>query len=113
PVLTSGTTTYYVAASDGGGTGYVGAPNNGQNTGYTLEAGLFFDAYVPFDIKGVYVYPVGTGAGTVEIALKDPSGVNLQTYTANLCGITFLRIYTYVHLNFSVTSCVMCYRLKL
>src|SRR5690606_20970032 len=60
PVLTSGTTTYYVAASDGGGTGYVGAPNNGQNTGYTLEAGLFFDAYVPFDIKGVYVYPVGT-----------------------------------------------------
>src|SRR5690606_1017758 len=68
PVINN-TTTYYVAAGAGaGGTVSVGPANNGQTTGYTLEAGLFFDVTASaITLDGVYVYPVGTGAGTVDI----------------------------------------------
>lgn len=102
PFLTSNTT-FYVSASSGSGVSPVGAPNNGSTGNYTLEAGLFFDVFTSnITIQGVYVYPVGTGAGTVDIALKNSSGVNLQTLTVNLVGTTAPGIQTYVPLNFNV-----------
>jgi hypothetical protein len=98
-------TSYYVEASSGAGTGSVGAPNNGQTTGYTLEAGLFFDVIASSaTIQGVYVYPVGTGPGTVDIAVKDNAGINIQTITVNLTGTPAPGIQTYVPLNFTVPN---------
>jgi hypothetical protein len=98
----STTTTYYTAASQGGGSATVGAPNNGQNTGYTLEAGLFFDVTTPLTINGVYVYPVGTGTGDVVISLLNASLATVATTTVNLTGTTAPGIKTYVNLNFVV-----------
>ena len=99
----SATTTYYAAASEGGGVVSVGAPNNGQTTGYTLEAGLFFDVATAFTLQGVYVYPVGTGAGTVDIALKNSADVNILTTTVNLVGAAAPGIKTFVPLNWNIS----------
>ncbi len=98
----STTTTYYAAASQGGGTASIGAPTNGQTTGYTLEAGLFFDASVPLTISGVSVYPVGTGSGDVVISLLNSSLATVATTTVTLTGTTAPGIKTYVPLNFNV-----------
>ncbi len=104
PVLTA-TTNYYVSASLAG-TQSAALPNAISTSGYTLEAGLFFDAITNFVIEGVYVYPIGTGAGTVVIALQDGNvspAVTLQTITVNLTGTAAPGIKTFVPLNFAVT----------
>ncbi|KQS93433.1 fibronectin type III domain-containing protein [Chryseobacterium sp. Leaf394] len=86
----------------------VGAalPDAISNDGYTLEAGLFFDAVSSFTIAGVYVYPTGTGAGTVTIALQN-GGVSpattIQSITVNLTGTASPYVKTYVPLNFAIT----------
>ncbi|HRH63562.1 MAG TPA: right-handed parallel beta-helix repeat-containing protein, partial [Bacteroidia bacterium] len=99
------TTTYYASAITGaGGTSTVGAPNNGQTSGYTLEAGLFFNALSDFNLQGVYVYPVGTGAGTVDIAVMNASSVVILTTTVNLVGTAAPGIKTYVPLNWNITT---------
>jgi len=98
-------TNFYVQAGSGFGNQSIGAPTNGQNTGYTLEAGLFFDVFAPsITIQGVYVYPVGTGPGTIDIAVKDNLGIDIQVVTINLVGTTAPGIQTYVPLNFTVPS---------
>lgn len=69
-------------------------------------AGLLFDVYSTFTIDGVHVYPMGTGAGTVEIALQDGNvspATTLQTITVNLTGSGAPYVKTYVPLNFTVT----------
>ncbi|MCT2564438.1 Ig-like domain-containing protein [Chryseobacterium herbae] len=103
PALSS-TTPYYVAASIGG-TSSTGMPNAISTSGYTLDAGLLFDVYSITTINGVNVYPMGTGAGTVEIALQDGNvspAVTLQTITVNLVGSGAPYVKTYVPLNFTV-----------
>jgi hypothetical protein len=102
---TSSTDTFYVEAKSGGAGGFVGAPNNGQATGYTLEAGLFFDVLSSqITIKGVYVYPLGTGAGTVEIGIKETvTGNIIQRITVNLTGSN-PGIRTYVPLGFVIPN---------
>ncbi|MFN1218588.1 T9SS type A sorting domain-containing protein [Chryseobacterium kwangjuense] len=103
PVLTT-TTPYYVAASTGT-TSATGLTNATSTTGYTLDAGLLFDVYATTTIEGVYVYPIGTGAGTVEIALQNGNvspAVTLQTITVNLTGSAAPYVKTYVPLNFTV-----------
>lgn len=104
PVLTT-TTTYYVGASSGGG-GLVsaGLANAVSTSGYTLEAGLFFDAVTNFTLEGVYVYPTGTGAGTATIALQNSSAVTLQSVVVNLTGTGTPHVKTYVPLNFTVPA---------
>lgn len=105
PVI-SANTTYYVSAKSGSNPPSAGLANAISTTGYTLEAGLFFDAASSFTINGVYVYPIGTGPGTVVIALQDGSvspAVTLQTITVNLTGTTAPYVKTFVPLNFSVT----------
>ncbi len=103
PVLAN-TTTYYAAASTGGSGGTVsaGLVNAISTSGYTLEAGLFFDAISSFNIEGVYVYPMGTGAGTATIALQNSSGTTLQSLVANLTGTGAPYVKTFVPLNFIV-----------
>lgn len=103
PVLNN-TTSYYVTSSTGGNatTGFSDAVST---SGYTLDAGLLFDVYSMMTIKGVYVYPMGSGSGTVEIALQDGSvspAVTLQTITVNLTGTGSPYVKTYVPLNFVV-----------
>lgn len=105
PVI-SANTTYYVSAKTGTNPPSAGLANAISTSGYTLEAGLFFDATSSFTINGVYVYPIGTGAGTVVIALQDGNvspAVTLQTVTVNLTGTTAPYVKTFVPLNFSVT----------
>lgn len=103
PVL--GNTTSYYATSSTGETTMTGFSNAVSTSGYTLIAGLFFDVYSTMTIKGVYVYPMGTGNGTVDIALQDGSvspAVTLQTITVNLTGTPEPYTKTYVPLNFVV-----------
>ncbi|WP_313093401.1 Ig-like domain-containing protein [Chryseobacterium flavum] len=103
PPLTN-TTPYYVTASTGSRV-MTGFTNAVSSSGYTLDAGLLFDVYSPLTIEGVYVYPMGTGAGTVEIALQDGNvspAVTLQTITVNLTGSGAPHVKTYVPLNFTV-----------
>ncbi|SHM27854.1 Ig-like domain-containing protein [Chryseobacterium contaminans] len=103
PVLTN-TTSYYVTSATGG-TFTGGFPDAISASGYTLDAGLLFDVYSTMTIKGVYVYPMGTGNGTVEIALQDGNvspAVTLQTITVNLTGSGSPYVKTYVPLNFAV-----------
>ncbi|MBL1221336.1 T9SS type A sorting domain-containing protein [Chryseobacterium sp. L7] len=100
----SNTTQYYVAASTGSSSA-TGLTNAISTSGYTLDAGLLFDVYSTTTINGVYVYPMGTGAGTVEIALQDGNvspAVTLQTITVNLTGSPAPYVKTYVPLNFTV-----------
>ena len=102
PLITN-TTTYYVAASaGGGGSASAGLQNVISTSGYTLEAGLFFDAITSFDLQGVYVYPQGTGAGTATIALINNTGTTVQTITVNLTG-SASPVKTFVPLNWHVT----------
>ncbi|MGG5209611.1 T9SS type A sorting domain-containing protein [Chryseobacterium sp. MIQD13] len=103
PALST-TTPYYVAASTTG-TSSTGFANAVSTTGYTLDAGLLFDVYSTVTINGVNVYPMGTGAGTVEIALQDGNvspATTLQTITVNLTGTGAPYVKTYVPLNFTV-----------
>jgi hypothetical protein len=103
PVLSS-TTPYYVSASTSS-TSSTGFTNAVSTSGYTQDAGLLFDVYSTVIINGVNVYPMGTGAGTVEIALQDGNvspAVTLQTITVNLTGSGSPYVKTYVPLNFTV-----------
>lgn len=104
PTLTN-TTTFYVAASTGsGGLASAGLPNAISTTGYTLESGLFFDALTDFTLEGVYVYPMGTGAGDVTIALQTTGNVTLQSLVVPMVGTGAPYVKTYVPLNFNVTA---------
>ncbi|HEX5652768.1 MAG TPA: hypothetical protein VFX58_06830, partial [Chitinophagaceae bacterium] len=99
------TTTFYVAATEGTTIKSVGAPSNGATGTYTLEAGLLFDVSAPsVTINGVYIYPIGTGAGTVNIALKNSGGTTLQSLSFPCTGTTSPGIKTYVPLNWTVNS---------
>ncbi|MDF2553632.1 MAG: C-terminal target protein [Chryseobacterium sp.] len=103
PSLTA-TTPYYVSAATST-IASAALPNAISDSGYTLEAGLFFDVYSSFTIHGVYVYPIGTGAGTVTIALQDGSvtpATTLQSITVNLTGTAAPYVKTYVPLNFTI-----------
>lgn len=97
------TTNYWVTAATGTA-GNVGFANAVSTSNYTLEAGLFFNALVGFTLDGVYVYPTGTGAGTVTIALQDGNvspATTLQSITVNLTG-SATPAKTFVPLNFTV-----------
>jgi hypothetical protein len=103
PALSS-TTPYYVTASTSG-TASTGLTNAISTSGYTLDAGLLFDVYSTTTISGVYVYPMGTGAGTVEIAIQNGNvspAVTIQTITVNLTGSAAPYVKTLVPLNFTV-----------
>lgn len=102
PAISS--TTNYWASAWTPSISTAGLMNAISTSGYTLEAGLFFNAITDFTLEGVYVYPTGTGAGTVTIALQDGSvtpATTIQSITVNLTG-SATPVKTYVPLNFTV-----------
>ncbi len=100
------TTTYYVSATGpSGSTGVVGPPTRGSTGTYTLLAGLYFDVYAPsLIIEGVYIYPVGTGAGVVNIALQNSANTELQALSFECTGTASPGVKTYVPLNWTVQA---------
>jgi hypothetical protein len=115
PVISS-TTTYYVAASNGGSTGSLGLPDrvgSTTNSGYS-NIGLVFDAFAPFTLNSVAIYPVATtpsGNVTATIALQDNTGANIQSTTISVPTSVNPGIKTIVPLNFLVPSAGTGYRL--
>lgn len=77
----STSTTYYVSASDGGGTGSVGPLNNTLGAGATSTAPqyLTFDVLSNMTLTSVYVYP--GAAGNVIFNISDNTGTVLTTIT--------------------------------
>jgi len=101
----SNTTTYYVAAATAGGSANLGLPAainaTTGNNGWT-EVGLMFNALTPFVLQSVVLYPQGTGAATVTIALKNSAGTILQSATVNVNATAAPGLPTVATLNFAV-----------
>ncbi|MBK8611563.1 MAG: hypothetical protein IPL84_16890 [Chitinophagaceae bacterium] len=87
----SANTTYYVAATTGGGNSNVGLPTklNGTSGAGTTNFGLVFDALATFTLNSVVVYPVAATAGvnsTVTIDVIDGANTIVHTATVNVVG---------------------------
>ena len=95
------TTTFYVVAEGGKRSGYIGKQDR-SIPGVKDSGSLIFDAYLPFTLESVSVYPVGTGSGTVTIALRSAAGAVLDSAIVTLTGTAAPGIKTVVPLNFSV-----------
>ncbi len=98
----SSNTTYYVGAGLGAANYSVGAATNGSTGTYTLQAGLLFSVTANMTLNGVHIYPIGTGAGTVNIALKNSAGTVLETLSFACTGTASPGIKTFVPLNWTV-----------
>jgi hypothetical protein len=102
PTITN-TTNYYVTATGGLTTANVGmASTTGANGTNTAGAYLIFDAFSAFTLNTVDIYPSGSGAGTVVIALQNSAGVTLQTATVAATGNATAIAQT-VNVNFNIT----------
>ena len=105
----SATTPYYVAASTNGSfSSSIGLANRvgaTQNTGYA-DIGLMFDAYAPFTLTSVYMYPVNSTPGTASltIAVKNSAGTVLQSTVVNVATTVAPGVKTLVPLNFLVPA---------
>jgi hypothetical protein len=103
------TDTFYVAGSNGAFTGGLGLPNRvgaTTNSGYS-DIGLMFDAFQPFTLQSVAVYPVATtpsGNVTATIALKNAAGTILQSTTISIPTNVSPGVKTLVPLNFNVPT---------
>jgi hypothetical protein len=104
----SATTTYYVAANQGGGTSSVGLVDNNASNGTFGSPGgsgygLYFTTTTGMTIVSVYVYP--QTAGTCTIELQDGAGILIpgQQYIANFAAGD-IGIKTLVNLNFVIPS---------
>ncbi|MFZ1703452.1 MAG: hypothetical protein WAT79_03845, partial [Saprospiraceae bacterium] len=86
------TTTYYVAASDGGSTLNVGLPQSlptATSGAGTTNFGIVFDVLAPCVLETVTVYAIASTigtVGTVTIDVVDGSGAILHTATVNVTG---------------------------
>jgi|GEM_PF-2372879 hypothetical protein len=104
PVLTS-TTTYYTSAAGGNGTFFLGKPNKSATaTATNANSGIVFDAQVPFTLKSVNVYPVGTVTGTITVYLRNSLGQNLDTAVLTTSGSTAPGIKTNFPVNFEIPA---------
>jgi hypothetical protein len=101
-------TTYYVSASNGGGTANVGLPSRitSTSTGVgTTNFGLVFDALAPFTLSTVVLYPIAAAAntaGTVTIDVVNSTGAVLNTATVNVIGSPAPSTPNIVTLNFNI-----------
>jgi hypothetical protein len=108
PVL-YGSTPYYVAASEGTGSAYVGmvSSTNGTSGAGVNTYGLYFDALSAFTLKSVAVYPNSTAnntPGTLTISVIDPGGAILHQAIVNVTGFVQSTTPTFerVDLNFNI-----------
>ncbi len=101
------TTTFYVSAEAGKRSNYIGRQYRttaGTVSNSNDSGGLFFDAYVPFVLDSVAVYPVGTGTGTVTIFLNTANGARLDSTTVTVTGTPAPGIKTFVPVHFNVPA---------
>lgn len=89
--LLFGNTPYYVSASEGKETGYVGMASsvNGTSGSGLTTYGLYFDALSAFTLNSVEVYPNASAnntAGDVTISVIDGSGAVLHQAVVNVTG---------------------------
>jgi hypothetical protein len=102
PTITN-TTNYYVTATGGLSTSNVGLPSTtGAQGTNTSGAYLIFDALSAFTLNSVVIYPGGTGAGNIVIALQNSTGTTLQTATISATGAAS-AIPQVATLNFAIT----------
>jgi hypothetical protein len=105
----SATTNYFVAASSNGSfSSSIGLANRvgaTQNNGY-VDVGLMFDAFTPFTLTSVNMYPVNSTPGTASltIQLKNSAGTVLQTTTVSVATTVAPGVKTLIPLNFSVPT---------
>jgi hypothetical protein len=99
----SHTTTFYVSAEGGKRSSYLGRQYPTTYTSYDTGY-ISFDAYVPFTLESVAVYPIGTGSGSIRIELQTSAGAVLQSTTATVTGTAAPGVRTIVPLNFSVPA---------
>jgi len=97
------TTTYYARESARRDT-FSWGPNNINAVSTTYQtgsstAGIVFDAYVPFTIDSITVYP--SNSGTVGVTLYDSSGAPLETVYGTASSI--LYSYTPVRIHVGIT----------
>jgi hypothetical protein len=108
PLITN-TTTFYVAAEDGGSTQFTGisaATSNATSGAGTANYGIVFDALQAFELKSVVVYPVAASANvasTITISVVNSANTIIHTQTVNVVGnpvgsVTGQR----VNLNFNI-----------
>ncbi len=101
PELTA-TTSYYVMASQGGGTIYGARLAPTATTTTTASTyGLVFDAYRDFTLQTVDIYASATGSLVVQ--LQNSSGTVLQAATVTVTGLG-LTTPQPITLNFPVTT---------
>ncbi len=106
PFLSS-TTTFYVSSELGKRSHYIGRQYRttaGTVSGSNDSGGLFFDAYVPFMLDSVAIYPVGTGTGTVTILLNTANGARLDSTTVTVTGTPAPGTKTFVPVQFNVPA---------
>ena len=85
----SSTTNYYVGATLGGAIGFVGkqAISSDATTGGGIGSYLTFTANQAFTLHSVDIFPYGTGAGSVTIAVQSSTGTTLMSQTVNAVGV--------------------------
>lgn len=97
-------TTYYVSAQSGSGDGYIGKMATNGTSGSNMAAGLTFNAAVPFVLKSVALYPIGSTTVTFPVSLKNAAGTVLQTTNVTVTGSAAPGVKTRVALNFNVPA---------
>ncbi|MCX6230258.1 MAG: GEVED domain-containing protein, partial [Bacteroidetes bacterium] len=90
PVLLATDTFYVAAKTSQSSVGYVGeiAPLSTAGTGGGIGTYLNFTALSNTTLISVDMFPYGTGAGTVTIALQTSAGVAITSVTVNCTGTT-------------------------
>ncbi len=96
------TTTYYAAAEVLGNPQQIGRTRLSTTGATNLNTGIIFTVNSITRIDSVKIYPIGTGAGTVKIVLKNAAGQRLDSVTINATGTTAPGIRTNVPLGFVV-----------
>jgi len=97
----SATTTFYVSASTAGTTVNGGKTGTtGPDGGYTLTAGLAFDATAPFTLLSVKMYPQGNTQVTIQA--QDNTGTPLPGCTLNYTFTGATSTGVVVPLNFPI-----------
>lgn len=95
PLLTNiGVTNFYVSASSGTTNISAGKPNTaGSDGGYTgTDAGLVFDATLPFTLASVTMYPQATGSITIQLVDNTGALIAQQPVTFTTTGLNVVPL---------------------
>ncbi|MFC5269295.1 T9SS type A sorting domain-containing protein [Adhaeribacter terreus] len=96
------TTTFYAVGSVPGTSSQIGRTRTSTSGASNTNTGIIFNVNSVTRIDSVKIYPIGTGAGTVKIVLKNAAGQRLDSVTVNVTGTTAPGARTNVPLGFEV-----------